>query len=140
MPEHVVLAHHRLGVAGLPRGDGEQPAGTHECSPERLDHSAVGGGGSGEVLGERLLVLEGQLGDKRADRVVQTAVCFRKLSDGKTERYVETGEGLDKAGGYTIQGYGSALVRGMCGCYFNVMGLSVPNVVELAQSFGFQLV
>ncbi len=80
------------------------------------------------------------LGDKRADRVVQTAVRFRKLSDGEIERYVETGEGLDKAGGYAIQGYGSALVREVRGCYFNVMGLSVPNVAELAQSFGFQLV
>jgi len=80
------------------------------------------------------------LGDKRADRVVQTAVRFRKLSDGEVERYVATGEGLDKAGGYAIQGYGSALVREVRGCYFNVMGLSVPNVVELAQSFGFQLV
>ncbi len=80
------------------------------------------------------------LGDKRADRVVQTAVRFRKLSEGEIERYVETGEGLDKAGGYAIQGYGSALVREVRGCYFNVMGLSVPNVVELAQSFGFQLV
>ena len=80
------------------------------------------------------------LGDKCADRVVQTAVRFRKLSEGEIERYVETGEGLDKAGGYAIQGYGSALVREVRGCYFNVMGLSVPNVVELAQSFGFQLV
>lgn len=80
------------------------------------------------------------LGDKQADRVVQTAVRFRKLSDGEIERYVATGEGMDKAGGYAIQGYGSALVREVRGCYFNVVGLSVPNVAELAQTFGFQLV
>lgn len=79
-------------------------------------------------------------GTKRADRVVQTAVRFRKLSDGEIERYVATGEGMDKAGGYAIQGYGSALVREVRGCYFNVVGLSVPNVAELAQTFGFQLV
>lgn len=79
-------------------------------------------------------------GDRRADRVVQTAVRFRKLSSGEIERYVATGEGMDKAGGYAVQGYGSALVREVRGCYFNVVGLSVPNVAELAQTFGFQLV
>ena len=63
-----------------------------------------------------------------------------KLSDGEIRRYVATGEGMDKAGGYAIQGYGSALVREVRGCYFNVVGLSVPNVAELAQTFGFQLV
>lgn len=80
------------------------------------------------------------MGDRRADRVVQTAVRFRKLSSGEIERYVATGEGMDKAGGYAVQGYGSALVREVRGCYFNVVGLSVPNVAELAQTFGFQLV
>lgn len=75
-------------------------------------------------------------GDKRAERVVQTAVRFRNLSDDELARYVATGEGLDKAGGYAIQGYGSAIVSEVRGCYFNVVGLSVPNVVELAQSLG----
>ena len=80
------------------------------------------------------------LGDKRADRVVQTAVRFRKLSEGEIERYVATGEGMDKAGGYAIQGYGSALVREVRGLLLQRGGLSVPNVAELAQTFGFQLV
>jgi len=60
--------------------------------------------------------------------------------DDVIEAYVRTREGVDKAGGYAIQGYGSALVREVRGCYFNVVGLSVPTVAELAQSFGFQLV
>lgn len=79
-------------------------------------------------------------GEKRAERVVQTAVRFRGLSEGELERYVATGEGLDKAGGYAIQGHGSALVREVRGCYFNVVGLSVPNVIEMARDLGVELV
>ncbi len=80
------------------------------------------------------------LGERRAERVIQTAVRFRGLSEGELERYVATGEGLDKAGGYAIQGYGSALVSEVRGCYFNVVGLSVPNVVEMAYGLGVELV
>ncbi len=110
--------------------------GKPETAEENLDFITRLSGHTHEVFTGHALVL----GDKRADRVVQTAVRFRKLSEGEIERYVATGEGMDKAGGYAIQGYGSALVREVRGCYFNVVGLSVPNVAELAQTFGFQLV
>lgn len=80
------------------------------------------------------------LGGKLVERVVQTAVRFRNLSDDELMRYVQTGEGLDKAGGYAVQGRGSALVREVRGCYFSVVGLGVPTVVELARSLGVELV
>ncbi len=80
----------------------------------------------------------------RSDRcdtvVVDTEVRMRQLSEGEIERYVASGEGLDKAGGYAIQGRGSALVSGLSGCYFNVVGLSVPAVVEAAARLGVTLV
>ena len=110
--------------------------GKPETAEENLDFITRLSGHTHEVFTGHALML----GDKRADRVVQTAVRFRKLSEGEIERYVATGEGMDKAGGYAIQGYGSALVREVRGCYFNVVGLSIPNVAELAQTFGFQLV
>ena len=110
--------------------------GKPETAEENLEYITRLSGHTHEVFTGHALML----GDKRADRVVQTAVRFRKLSEGEIERYVATGEGMDKAGGYAIQGYGSALVREVRGCYFNVVGLSVPNVAELAQTFGFQLV
>ncbi|MEJ2359475.1 MAG: Maf family protein [Deinococcales bacterium] len=72
--------------------------------------------------------------------VVDTEVRMRQLSEGEIERYVASGEGLDKAGGYAIQGRGSALVSGLAGCYFNVVGLSVPAVVEAAARLGVPLV
>lgn len=79
-------------------------------------------------------------GEKQVARVSRTAVRFRKLSPEAIARYVATGEGMDKAGGYAIQGYGSALVGEVRGCYFNVVGLSIPTVVELAQDLGLELV
>ncbi len=114
----------------------DEVLGKPQTPEENLDFITRLSGHTHEVFTGHALVL----GDRRADRVVQTAVRFRKLSEGEIERYVATGEGMDKAGGYAVQGYGSALVREVRGCYFNVVGLSVPNVAELAQTFGFQLV
>jgi septum formation protein len=52
-----------------------------------------------------------------------TEVDFLPLDEGAIARYVDTGEPMDKAGAYGIQGYGALMVRGVIGCYFNVMGL-----------------
>lgn len=72
--------------------------------------------------------------------VVDTEVRMRALDEGEIARYVETGEGLDKAGGYAIQGRGSALVSAVRGCYFNVVGMSVAAVVDGAKRLGVTLV
>lgn len=66
----------------------------------------------------------------RCEFVEATSVTFRALTPGEIRAYVSTGEPMDKAGAYGIQGFGSALVRRVEGCYFNVMGLPVARVVE----------
>ncbi|HOX25086.1 MAG TPA: Maf family protein [Candidatus Krumholzibacteria bacterium] len=53
----------------------------------------------------------------------RTEVEFLPLSADAIARYVATGEPLDKAGAYGIQGFGALMVKGVRGCYFNVMGL-----------------
>ena len=60
----------------------------------------------------------------------ETRVRFRRLSDSEISAYVNTGEPLDKAGAYGIQGYGSLLVEKVHGCYFNVMGLPVSRLLH----------
>ena len=82
------------------------------------------------------LVMSGRI----RSRVVGTEVTFRDLDEAEVCRYVDTGEGLDKAGGYAIQGRGAALVRRVNGCYFNVVGLSLATVVDLAAELGVTLV
>jgi septum formation protein len=78
-------------------------------------------------------------GGKLESIVKRSEVHFRSLTEHEINAYVATGEGLDKAGGYAIQGRGAALIPHIVGCYFNVMGMSVAAVVELAAKLGVEL-
>ena len=62
--------------------------------------------------------------------VASTRVHFRALTDAEIEAYVATGEPLDKAGAYGIQGRGAILVDKLEGCYNNVVGLPLTAVYE----------
>jgi septum formation protein len=73
---------------------------------------------------------------KMTSRSVETKVYFRKLSPSEILAYVRSGEPLDKAGGYAIQGLGSLLIRRIEGDYFNVIGLPLSAVSEALKDFG----
>jgi len=66
----------------------------------------------------------------------RTAVRFRDLSPGEIAAYVASGEPLDKAGAYAVQGRGAALVSQVRGSYTNVVGLPLAAVVELLLAQG----
>lgn len=72
-----------------------------------------------------------------ASGVESTEVAIRSLSGEEIEAYVATGEPLDKAGAYGIQGLGAALVEGVRGCYFNVMGFPVTRFRALLGELGY---
>jgi septum formation protein len=72
-------------------------------------------------------------------RLSSTTVEFRELTEQEIRRYVATGEPLDKAGAYAIQGRGAAFVRSIAGSYSAVMGLPLFEMVELMQHFGFEV-
>jgi len=73
---------------------------------------------------------------KKLSRSVETKVWFRKLTKKEIISYVKTGEPLDKAGAYAIQGLGSLIVEKIEGDYFNVIGLPLSSLAEALKKFG----
>jgi len=69
-------------------------------------------------------------------RSVVTKVYFRKMTIREIEAYVRTGEPLDKAGAYAIQGIGAAIVKKIEGDYNNVVGLPVDALSRALRKFG----
>ena len=68
--------------------------------------------------------------------VCETEVVFRKLTDKEIKKYVATGEPLDKAGAYGIQGMGAVLVEKINGCYNNVVGLPLTRLQLILAKLG----
>ncbi len=65
--------------------------------------------------------------------VERTTVYFTQLNEEMIRWYISTGEPMDKAGAYGIQGYGAAWIERIDGCYYNVMGLPVYRLMDLLQ-------
>jgi septum formation protein len=73
------------------------------------------------------------------DAIVETAVRFAPLSPAAVDWYVSTGEPLDKAGAYAIQGAGGAFVLDVSGSVSNVVGLPLAETLDLLRRAGFPL-
>lgn len=73
---------------------------------------------------------------RELSEVCVTRVLFRSLSDREISAYVATGEPLDKAGAYGIQGKGAVLVEKIDGCYNNVVGLPLTRLYMLLSAIG----
>jgi septum formation protein len=70
----------------------------------------------------------------------KTLVRFAPLSEKEIRWYVKTGEPMDKAGGYGIQGLGGLFVEEIAGNYFNVVGLPIPLLYRLARRLGYPFI
>jgi len=66
-------------------------------------------------------------------------VRFRELDDDEITRYVASGEPMDKAGAYGIQGRGAVFVEHLAGSYTGVMGLPLCETAQLLKRFGYQM-
>ena len=72
-------------------------------------------------------------------RLSESRVCFREVTRRECEAYAATGEPLDKAGGYAIQGRAAAFVRDLQGSYSGVVGLPLFETAELLREAGVTL-
>lgn len=77
-----------------------------------------------------------RLGTDEVVRVASTEVHFAHLADEEIEAYLATGEPLEVAGGFTIDGYGGAFITRIEGDHHNVIGLSLPIVRDMAHELG----
>lgn len=79
----------------------------------------------------------------RGDNVLSEAECtsveFRELSDEEINAYIATGEPMDKAGAYGIQGKASLMVSAINGDYFNVVGLPLCRLGQMLKTIGVRL-
>ena len=69
--------------------------------------------------------------EKHFSAVEVSKVSFRTLDEKEIVAYVESGEPMDKAGAYALQGLGGALVDSISGCYTNIIGLPIPLTISL---------
>ena len=75
---------------------------------------------------------------KTLSGVEEVGVTFRSLSDDEIARYIDTGEPMDKAGAYGIQGFGATIVERVDGDYFAVMGLALNRLARLLREAGLR--
>jgi len=86
--------------------------------------------GAWHVVYTGLAVVDAATGESAAGYET-TRVKIREMSAGEIRAYIGTGEPMDKAGSYGIQGYGAAIVEAVEGCYFNVVGLPLVRLLRL---------
>lgn len=98
------------------------------ASPEDAIHTLQRMQGREHTVYTGLAVLKNDYSDIRFDA---TKVRFRPMSDKEIRWYVSTGDPLDKAGSYGIQGLASVFVESIEGDYFNVVGLPAPVLYEM---------
>jgi septum formation protein len=103
--------------------------------PEDAEHAArilrTLSGREHQVLTAVAIALREQI----ETQISVSSVSFRELTDADIRRYVTTGEPLDRAGAYAIQGRAGAFVTRISGSYSGIMGLPLSETVELLQKF-----
>ncbi|MCX5997611.1 MAG: Maf family protein [Chloroflexi bacterium] len=130
-PRSIIIAADTFGVMdgrllGKPRDEEEARDMLLRMSGRR--HSVITG----------FSILDTENGESISE-AVETRVYFRKLDKEEIEAYVKTGEPLDKAGAYAIQGLGALLVEKIGGDYYNVIGLPLSSLARGLKRFGVNL-
>ncbi len=127
-PNTLIIAADTFGVL-----DGEIIGKPHTPAAAREMLAKLSGKTHLVITG--LTVLDAQTG-RVVTRTVETKVRFKTLTPAQIAAYVATGEPLDKAGAYAIQGQGAVLVEGIEGDYYNVVGLPLAALADVLAEFG----
>ena len=115
-----------------------------------LDHARLGKPRDESHALEMLTALQGRRhtvctgvtvrqGERSVTESESTGVFFRPAAESELRNYIATGEPMDKAGAYGVQGRGALLVERLEGDFFNVMGLPVLRLSRILEQFGVSL-
>lgn len=126
-----LVAGEGAGDRGTERAPGADPAGGGGSEPPgRGDRRSAGPGPSGDGS---------ETSGSPRSHVEASRVRIATMSPDELSWYAATGEGLDKAGSYAVQGLGALFVERICGDYTNVVGLPLPATFRLFRSAGHDL-
>ncbi|ABO51060.1 maf protein [Desulforamulus reducens MI-1] len=117
---------------------GDKPLGKPTNREEAVQMLSNLQGKSHEVF-TGLAVIDASTGQRVVTHQV-TEVNFKTLTKDQIERYVDTGEPMDKAGGYAVQGLASIFIDSIRGCYFSVVGLPISKLADALRMFGVEIV
>lgn len=129
-PDHLVLAADTVVAAGrriLPKADGAEDV--RKCL-------MLLSGRRHRVMTAIVLTSPNGL---TTERLVESIVTFNRLTRDQIERYVATGEGEGKAGGYAINGQAASFIRALSGSHSAVVGLPLFETAQLLRGHGWQL-
>ena len=127
-PDAIVIAADTFGVI-----DGCMIGKPHSESEARAMIASLSGKSHTVITGFTVL---DTLTRKAVSRSVETTVHMKRITTSEIEAYVKTGEPLDTAGAYAIQGLGAVFVERIEGDYFNVVGLPLCALAEVLKEFG----
>ncbi len=127
----LVIAADTFGIAG-----GRFIGKPHTAAEARKMLAAISGKPHAVITGFTVI---DTLTGKAFSRSVETTVYIRKLTGAEIEAYMATGEPLDKAGAYAIQGRGAAIVERIEGEYSNVVGLPLGALAQALKEFGIEV-
>ncbi len=130
-PNSIIIAADTIGFI-----DGRILGKPHSPDKVRAILRSISGRRHGVITG--FTVLDTGTG-KSVTRSVETAVDIKRLTPAEIDAYVKTGEPLDKAGAYAIQGRGAAIVERIEGDYTNVVGLPLCALAEALKEFGVSI-
>lgn len=125
---HLVLAADTVVAAGrriLPKA--ETASDVHQCL------SLLSGRRHRVLTAVALAHPDGRL----TERLVESAVTFNRMTADQIARYIATGEGIGKAGGYAINGYAAAFIRFLSGSHSAVVGLPLFETAQLLRGAGW---